>query len=103
MLYYVLFFFLAMGAKLLLALIMIYLLLPADRSCNLCDEETLLLQLSRGNRWLSVFCLGTLQRRWCPACGWEGYARSTQPAPRAAPAFADPPSPRPDDARKFLN
>jgi hypothetical protein len=103
MLYYVLFFFLAMGAKLLLALAMIYLLLPSDRCCNQCDEETMLLQLSRGNRWLSRLCLDTLQRRWCPACGWEGYARSLTSSHRTAPAAMGRPSPHPDDAREFLN
>jgi hypothetical protein len=102
MLYYSIFFFLAFGAKLLLALVMIYMLLPVDRCCNQCDNETLLLQMSRANRWFSWTCLGTLQRRWCPSCGWEGYARS--PAAHAhAPATTGSPTPRHDDAREFLN
>lgn len=102
MLYYSLFIFLAFGAKLLLALVMIYLLLPADRRCNQCDHETLLLQMSSSGRWLSLACLGTLQRRWCPACGWEGFARapSLQIAARSAACSA---TVRRDDAREFLN
>lgn len=75
MLYWLLYFFLAFGAKLLLALVTIYLLLPVESSCNGCDEETLLLQPRRGDRVLSLVCLGRLQRRWCPHCGWEGFAR----------------------------
>lgn len=103
MLYYALFFFLALGAKLGLALAMIYLLFPSDRTCNRCDGETLLLQLSRPNHWLSRLCLGTLQRRWCPGCGWEGYARSAAPASLPSPAPGRPAAPRTDDAREFLN
>jgi hypothetical protein len=103
MLYYLLFLFIAVGAKLWLALAMIYLLFPADQRCNNCDEETLLMQPSRASRWIAVLCLGTLQRRWCPACGWEGYARC---APRAAGAPGRIGSPRAapaDDARRHFN
>jgi hypothetical protein len=103
MLYYLLFLFIAVGAKLWLALAMIYLLFPADQRCNNCDEETLLMQPSRASRWMAVLCLGTLQRRWCLACGWEGYARC---APRAAGARGRIGSPRAapaDDARRHFN
>jgi hypothetical protein len=101
MLYYSIFFFLAFGAKLLLALVMIYMLLPGDRRCNQCDDETLLLQLSRGRLWLARACLDRLQRRWCPACGWEGYARASRPASRVFAIGAS--ARRRDDAREFLN
>jgi len=103
MLYYVLFFFLAMGAKLGLALVMIYLLLPSDRRCNHCDEETLLMQMSPGHVWLSRLCLGKLQRRWCPSCRWEGYAQTAASVGRVAPANLDRSTRRPNDAREFLN
>jgi hypothetical protein len=103
MLLYTLFFFIAMGSKLLLALLMIYLLLPSDRQCNLCDEETLLLQLSGANGWFARLCMGTLQRRWCPACGWEGYARSPGRKRLASPARSSSRAHRTDDAREFLN
>jgi hypothetical protein len=75
MLYWLLFFFVAMGAKLLLALFTIYLLFPDETSCNQCDCDTLLLQMPRPARLLAAICIGTLQRRWCPRCGWEGFAR----------------------------
>jgi hypothetical protein len=103
MLYYLLFCFLAVGAKLLLALVMIYLLLPAERSCNHCDTETLLLQMSGGRRGLSRLCLNTLQRRWCPGCGWEGYARTVRPPRRSPASSTGTASPRHNDAREFLN
>jgi ribosomal protein S27AE len=75
MLYWSLFFFLTVGAKLVLAALMIFLLLPSDRRCSRCDEETLLMRptrLGRAGAWLSR---GRVQRRWCPRCGWEGLAR----------------------------
>ncbi|MDQ3606215.1 MAG: hypothetical protein M3418_08550 [Gemmatimonadota bacterium] len=76
LLHWLFFFFVAMGAKLLLALVTIYLLLPSDRRCNDCDGETLLLQMSRGGRFAARLLLRALQRRWCPHCGWEGLART---------------------------
>jgi hypothetical protein len=79
MLYWLLYFFVAFGSKLLLALVTIYLLLPSVSSCNGCDEETLLLQMGRGRRFVSLIFLGRVQRRWCPRCGWEGYARVRRP------------------------
>jgi hypothetical protein len=71
LLHYLLFFFFAVGAKLLLALVMIYLLLPSDRRCSQCDGETLLMQAA----WLGALSLGRVQRRWCPRCAMETFAR----------------------------
>ncbi len=76
MLHWLFFFFIAVGAKLILALVTIYLLFPSDNCCNNCDGETLLLQMGRSGRAVSRLLLGTLQRRWCPRCGWEGLART---------------------------
>lgn len=73
--YWLLFFFLAMGAKVLLAFVMIYLLLPADRMCNHCDEETLLIQPRKFGRVAMVLSMNRLEWRWCPRCEWEGLAR----------------------------
>jgi hypothetical protein len=87
MLYWLLFFFVAVGAKLLLALVTIYLLLPSERSCNQCDGETLLLRMGRGGRLLARVFLGRLQRRWCPGCGWEGLARG-RPFPESGTPIA---------------
>jgi hypothetical protein len=75
-LYWLLFAFVAFGAKLLLALITIYLLFPGDRCCNQCDGETLLMRMGRAGRIVSRLLLGTIQWRWCPRCGWEGVART---------------------------
>ena len=46
--YYLLFLFVTVGAKLVLALAMIYYLLPNERTCAECDGETLLLGGNRG-------------------------------------------------------
>jgi hypothetical protein len=72
---YLLFAFVAVGTKLLLALVTIYLLLPADRRCDLCDGETLPLRMGPAGRALGRLMRRHLGRRWCPACGWSGFAR----------------------------
>lgn len=76
MLTWIFFFFLAFGAKALLAFAMIYLIFPNDRVCNECDGETMLVQMGPTGRLLSALSLGRVQRRWCPRCGWEGLTRS---------------------------
>ena len=74
--YWLLFFFITVGAKFVLALLMIYLLLPSDRHCGECEEgETLLLEGSRVVRIVTRAFPGRLERRWCPRCGREGFAR----------------------------
>lgn len=73
--YYLLFFFVTVGAKLVLALVMIYLLLPTDRQCGECNEETLLLEEHALVRFVTRLSPGRLQRRWCPRCGSEAFAR----------------------------
>lgn len=75
MLSYLLFFFLTVGAKLVLATVMIYFLLPADPCCSECDGETLLMGGSRASRLRARIFFGRLQWRWCPRCGWEGLSR----------------------------
>lgn len=87
MLYYLLFFFVTVGAKLVLAAVMIYFLLPADRRCSECDEETLLMGGSRGGRLGARLLLGRIQWRWCPRCGWEGLSRRVTDPSRADLAF----------------
>jgi hypothetical protein len=73
--YWLLFIFVAFGAKLLLALVMIYLLLPGELRCNQCDHETLLIRSKLAGRLGSALTLGRVQWRWCPRCGWEGLGR----------------------------
>lgn len=73
--HWLLFIFLAFISKALLAFVIIYLLLPGDRSCGHCNEETLLIRVNRAARLGFALALGRLQWRWCPRCGWEGLAR----------------------------
>ena len=76
LLYWLMFIFIAFGAKLLLAIAMIYLILSADRVCNVCDAETIPIRMGPVGRLLSWISRGAVQRRWCPRCGWEGLTRS---------------------------
>ena len=80
--YWLLFFFVTVVAKLLLAMVMIYMLLPSDRRCGECGEETLLIEGHWVVRLVTRWTPGRLQRRWCPACRREGFARAP---------FRDPP------------
>lgn len=77
--YWILFFFLALGAKAVLAGVMIYFLLPSDRKCCQCDEDTLLLRMTRIGRIGAALSRGRVQWRWCPRCGWSGLARHLGP------------------------
>jgi hypothetical protein len=76
--YWLLFFFVAFGAKVLLAFVMIYLLLPVDRRCGRCDEETLLIRVNRAGRIGFLMAFRHVEWRWCPQCGWEGLARRSR-------------------------
>lgn len=73
--YYLLFFFVTVIAKFILAMITIYLLLSTDPRCSRCNGETLRLVPNRARRIGSRLFLGRVQWRWCPCCGWEGMAR----------------------------
>ncbi|HEX6371167.1 MAG TPA: hypothetical protein VF006_19770 [Longimicrobium sp.] len=70
------FFFLAFIGKLLLAAAMCYLIFPAERTCDGCDGDTLPVRMGWAGRTMSKLMLGTLQKRWCPRCGWEGITRT---------------------------
>ena len=76
MLAWIFFFFVAFGAKVVLAFAMIYLIFPSDRVCSECDGETLPIRMGPVGRSLSWMSRGAVQRRWCPRCGWEGLTRS---------------------------
>ena len=89
---WIFFFFLAFGSKVVLALAMCYLIVPAEVTCDSCDAETLPVRMGPWGRGVNRLLLGTLQKRWCPACGWQGItrtgsraARSARPAPAHAP------------------
>jgi hypothetical protein len=82
-----LFFFVLLGSKILLGLIAVYLLIPRDAVCTLCDAELLPIEHPRGTaRLLSLF---RLQRRWCMECQRESLTR------RVPLRVADQPAPRP--------
>jgi hypothetical protein len=70
------FFFFAFIAKALLAAAMCYFILPAERTCDTCNGDTLPLRMGWGGRMMNRLMLGTLQKRWCPRCGWEGMTRT---------------------------
>jgi len=59
--------------------------LPNDRRCPQCGGETvsILTRLVRVARYIPG--LGSLQRRWCGTCSWEGYARVPAAEPEAEP------------------
>lgn len=73
--YWLLFFFVTVFAKVLLAMVMIYLLLPTDRCCGECGGETLLIEDHLLVRLVTRWRPGRLQRRWCPACSRMAFAR----------------------------
>ena len=80
--WYVLFIFVAFGSKLVLAAVTIYLIVPADPQCGRCERETLLIRMGPIGRLFAPLLLWTVQRRWCPACGWEGFCRISRRARR---------------------
>jgi hypothetical protein len=71
-------FFVLLGSKILLGMIAVYLLIPRDPACALCDAETLPLQHRRGT--VTILRLFRLQRRWCMECERESLARRRQPS-----------------------
>ncbi|HEX6558178.1 MAG TPA: hypothetical protein VF021_01925 [Longimicrobiales bacterium] len=55
--------------------------LPRGRACPNCAQETISLvsvPLRVAHRLRAGF---SLQRRWCPTCDWDGYARRADSAP----------------------
>ncbi|HEU0302046.1 MAG TPA: hypothetical protein VFR37_21505 [Longimicrobium sp.] len=70
------FFFLAFIAKGLLAAATCYMIFPAERTCDSCNAETLPVRMGAAGRLMSRLMLGTLQKRWCPRCGWQGITRT---------------------------
>lgn len=68
-----LFFFVLLGSKILLGIIAVYMLIPRDAVCTLCDAELLPLEHPRGSRML--LRLLRLQRRWCMECRRESLTR----------------------------
>jgi hypothetical protein len=73
---YLLYICVAFIAKAILGVAVCYLILPTDRSCDACDEETLPIRMGAVGRLLARASGGRIQRRWCPRCGSEGMTRS---------------------------
>jgi hypothetical protein len=69
-----LFFFVLLGSKLLMGFVAVYMLLPQDRRCVICDAELLTVEVVRSVRWLMR--LLRLERRWCMECRRETLARA---------------------------
>jgi hypothetical protein len=69
----VLFFFVLLGSKILLGVVVVYMLVPREIECTICDAETLPLQHPRGT--ILVLRLLRLQRRWCMECRRESLTR----------------------------
>lgn len=92
MLTWLLFFFLAFGSKVLLAIAMIYLMLDSERDCASCATETFALQMTGVDRVLAAISLGYVQRRWCPRCNWEGLTRTGRMDRAGAASSAGAPS-----------
>jgi len=68
-----LFFFVLLGSKILLGVIAVWMLIPRDVHCSICDSEMLPLEHPRGTGFvLRVF---RLQRRWCMECRREALTR----------------------------
>ena len=76
LLLWIAFFFLTFVAKLLLGVVMCYMIFPVERTCDSCDADTLPVRMGWAGRAMSWLMRGTLQKRWCPRCGWEGMTRT---------------------------
>jgi hypothetical protein len=85
---YLLFFFVAFGSKAVLAMVTIYFIFPSERSCPECDGATIPLRMGAAGRMLSWMLRGTVERRWCPRCRWEGMTRTGQ-LPVDAPSYEE--------------
>ena len=85
MLLFAVYLILVIALPVLLSAAIGYRALPRGRTCPNCAQETVPLV----SAWLRLLCRInpqlTLQRRWCPVCSWDGYARIDVYAP--APAY----------------
>ena len=86
------FFFIAFGAKVVLAVAMMYLMLESERDCANCACETIPIRMGGWGRMFTALSMGYLQRRWCPSCRWEGLTRSGRASHGGAPSSSGAPS-----------
>jgi hypothetical protein len=71
-----LFWFVLLGSKLVLSAVVIYLLLPKERECAVCNAETLPVESPRGLR--RIMKLMRIRRYWCVECDRESIGRTRQ-------------------------
>jgi hypothetical protein len=70
---FALFWFVLLGSKLVLGIVVIYLLLPKDRACATCDAE--LLPLVSPQPMSRLLRLLRIQRYWCIECNRQSLGR----------------------------
>jgi hypothetical protein len=58
--------------------------LPRGHACPNCTQDTFAVQSYFIRMVRLVHPRFRLQRRWCPTCTWDGWARAYQPAPAQA-------------------
>lgn len=83
-----LFFFVLLGSKIVIGAIAVYLLLPTDAQCEICDAELLPVEHPRGTGRL--LRLLRLQRRWCMECGRDALTRRREVSAGSAARSALP-------------
>ena len=58
--------------------------LPRGHACPNCTQDTFAMQSHFIRLVRLVHPHFRLQRRWCPTCTWDGWARAYEPAPAPA-------------------
>jgi hypothetical protein len=59
----------AVGLRVALVAVVVWVLIPRRRQCPGCGEKTVAIVAPSAYKWL------LLQRRWCMDCGWQGLCR----------------------------
>ena len=77
-----LFWFVLLGSKLVLGAIVLYMLLPKDRECAVCNAEILPLESPRAMR--PFLKLLRIQRYWCMECNRQSLGRPRKSAASAS-------------------
>lgn len=72
-------FFVLVGSKILLGAVVVFMLLPQELQCAVCDTELLPILPHPGARPLMRWI--RLERRWCARCRRETLARARRSAP----------------------
>src|SRR5687768_14607885 len=78
--------FVVMALPLALGIAIIYRNLTRERRCPLCGTDTVRIRTVATPILEKISFPGSLQRRWCVTCGWQGVARISDP--QLVPAVA---------------